>query len=158
MKFGKINFLSKNKVRTNLHIYQYQKDYFQKKEVGIAKLVRKLLDEEIFRDMGGKNPTERLMEAKQEYEVAKLIYDEEKKQLDEIQKKFGSIQTILERYIEAYCRNPGSIEQDMPYKIITVDWGIPWEDFKKCAKNFSETGKMDLTIISKELINTVEGV
>lgn len=144
MKFGKIDFLSKKLVRTNLHLFQYQRDYYMKKGVGLAKRVRELLDEDIFRDMDGKNPTERLEEAKREVEVAQLLYDEEKKQLEEMQKKIGSIQTTLERFIKAEAEDRITVEA---YDKITKEYGIDWRNFEECADKFRETGKIDWDLI-----------
>ncbi len=148
MKLDKINFHSKKLERTNLHIYQYQKDYFQIKGVKLAKIVRKLLDEEIFRDMGGKNPLDNLEESKRDYEAAQFIFDEEKRQLDEMQRKFESIQDTLTRFIIGYCRDPQQFP-GKPRDRITKEWEIPWENFKQCAKNYCETGEIDWTIIEK---------
>lgn len=150
MKPDKINFHSKKLERTNLHIYKYQKDYFQLKGDKLAKIVRDLLDERIFQDMGGKNPDERVEQAKREYETAMFIHEEERKHLDEMQRKFESIQDTLTRFIIGYCNDPSQFPPK-PFNKITKEWGIPWEDFKQCAKTYCETGEIDLSIISTKL-------
>jgi hypothetical protein len=116
-------------------------------------VVRELLDERIFQDMGGKNPNERVEEAKREYETAIFIHEEESKQLDEMQRKFESIQVTLTRLIKGYCRDPNQFPPEARDRIIKR-WDISWRDFKKCAKNYCETGEMDLTIISTTLVGS----
>lgn len=133
---------SKKLIRTNIHISEFQLEYFRLKNVNLAKLVRKLLNDEIFKDMG-RNPYIKLDEAKREIEAFEFANSEQKKHEEEMRNKFESIQTTITRMMEGYCREPTLFPYEAR-KRITKEWEIPWEDFKECAETYCNTGRSNI--------------